>query len=83
LPTDSAPHVDDDDQGSFASRHRAHLNQKAWLRWEDEATGRVLSLSWRNLSWIWDDLVSTIHIARKVLFIPDFATALRILLEGA
>jgi hypothetical protein len=42
-----------------------------------------LYLSWRDLSWIWNDHVSTIHIVRKVLFyslssdfIPDFATAL-------
>src|SRR6266702_1062008 len=67
---DSVPRVDHDDQEWFASRHRGHLNQKARLHWEDEAKGRVLYLSWRNLSWIWDDLVSTIHIVRKVLFIP-------------
>src|SRR5437763_15790245 len=76
---DSVPRVDHDDQEWFASRHRGHLNQKARLHWEDEAKGRVLYLSWRNLSWIWDDLVSTIHIVRKVLFIPDFATALLLL----
>src|SRR5207248_8695349 len=67
---DSVPRVDHDDQEWFASRHRGHLNQKARLHWEDEAKGRVLYLSWRNLSWIGNDLVSTIHIVRKVLFIP-------------
>ncbi len=69
---DSVPLVDHDDQGWFASRQRAHLNQKATLRWEDEAKSIALYLSWRDLSWICNDPVSTIHIVRKVLFYPTF-----------
>src|SRR4051794_37840941 len=80
---DSGPRVDHDDQEWFASRHKAHLNQKARQRSEEEAKPRVLYLSWRDLSWIGNDHVSTIHNRAKgsfyslsSAFIPDFATAL-------
>src|SRR5258708_5215564 len=79
---DSAPLVDHDDRGWFASTHRAHLNQKARLRWEDGAKPKVLYLSWRDLSLVCSDHVSTIHTCESVFlfpppgFIPDFATAL-------
>src|SRR5258708_33315187 len=79
---DSAPLVDHDDRGWFASTHRANLNQKARIRWEDGSKPKVLYLSWRDLSLVWSDHVSTIHTCKSVFlfpppgFIPDFATAL-------
>jgi len=67
---DSAPLVEHGDRGWFASMHRAHLNQKARLRWEDGAKPKVLYLSRRDLSLVWSDHVSTIHTCEGVFFIP-------------
>src|SRR5438552_6932320 len=51
-PSDSVPHVDDDDRESFVSRHRARLNQKAALAWEGEVKPKLCYLSWMNLSLV-------------------------------
>src|SRR6266702_3558203 len=66
----SAPLVDHDDPGWFASTHRAHLNQKARLRWEEGAKPKVLYLSWRDLSLVCSDHVSTIHTCESVFLFP-------------
>src|SRR5947209_5788928 len=69
-PEDSAPHVDDDDRESFVSRHRARLNQKATLPWEEGGKPKLLYLSWRNLSLVCKDFVSTIYTCESFFFIP-------------